>query len=255
MRPIFSIAKYLFIESVRNKLFAALILTSIIIVSGNFALDFYSQGIQDRIIFDFGSSLASILGAFLCVYLLTVQIRGEIDSKLAYFTLTSETPRSHYIIGKIAGSLVFVIFNLLIIFSEIFLIIYFNSASVSYMSIAFFYIMSLKLSILCSMTAFFAVMCSSVITPALSIFFYVAGHWGSYIHFAAKKSGGGALAGLTDLATGYLIPNFRFFTAEHVATETFQGMAAYLTALTAYTLAVNVILIYASIKIFEKKDI
>lgn len=256
MSRIFAIGKYLFLESIRDKLFIALMLVSVIIVAGNFAMDFFEQGIQDRIIFDFGSSLASMLGAFLCIYLIVSQIRAQLDSKQAYFILASESSRTHFILGKWLGSLLFTAFNMLIIFGEIFLIIYFNSRIISYVSLIYFYIVMLKLSILCSMTALFSVTSSLVVAPSLSVFFYFIGHWGSYIAFALGKSGGGYYAIKTaEFISAYVLPNFKYFTAEHVISENFSGAAAYLAALTAYSLCVNALLLSITALIFRKKDL
>lgn len=256
MGRITAIGKYLFLESIRDKLFIALMLVSVIIVAGNFALDFFEQGIQDRIIFDFGSSLASMLGAFLCLYLTVSHIRAQLDSKQAYFILTSESSRTHFLVGKWLGSLAFTAFNMLIIFGEIFLIIYFNSGIFSFVSVIYFYIVMLKLSILCSITAFFSVSSSLVVAPALSVFFYFLGHWGNYLTYAMAKGGSGHYTiKICEFATGYLLPNFKYFTAEHVVTENFAGAAQYLAWLTLYAAAANLILIGAAAAIFRKKDL
>jgi ABC-type transport system involved in multi-copper enzyme maturation permease subunit len=233
-----------------------LMLISVIVVAGNFALDFFEQGIQDRIIFDFGSSLASLLGAFLCLYLTTSQIRGQLDSKQAYFILTSECSRTHFIIGKWLGAIVFTAFNALIIFGEIFLIIYFNSGIFSSLTLIYFYIVALKLSLLGAIAAFFCVTSSLVVAPALSVFIYFIGHWGSYISYALEKSGGSPfILNISGFITGYLLPNFKFYTAEHVITENFEGAAGYLVMLTLYTLAANAIILGAAAMVFKKKDL
>ncbi len=256
MGKIFSIARYLFLESVRDRLFIMLMLISVIVVAGNFALDFFDQGIQDRIIFDFGSSLASLLGAFLCLYLTTSQIRAQLDSKKAYFILTSECSRTHFIIGKWLGAIIFTAFNVLIIFGEIFLIIYFNSGLFSRLTLIYFYIVTLKLSLLGAIAAFFCVTSSLVVAPALSVFIYFIGHWGSYISYAIEKSGGSPLVlNISGLITGYLLPNFKYYTAEHVITENFEGAAGYLVMLTLYTLAADVIILGAAALVFKKKDL
>lgn len=256
MNKFFSIGRYLFLESFRDRLFIMLMLISVIIVAGNFALDFFDQGIQDRIIFDFGSSLASLLGAFLCLYLTTSQIRAQLDSKQAYFILTSECSRAHFIIGKWLGAVVFTAFNVLIIFGEIFLIIYFNSGLFSSLTLIYFYIVTLKLSLLAAIAAFFCVTSSLVVAPALSVFIYFIGHWGSYISYALEKSGSGQfILNLCGLVTGYLLPNFNYYTAEHVITENFEGAAGYLVMLTLYTLCANAIVLGAAALIFKKKDL
>jgi len=256
MSKIFSIARYLFIESIRDKLFIMLMLVSVIIVAGNFALDFFDQGVQDRIIFDFGSSLASLLGAFLCLYLTTSQIRAQLDSKQAYFILASECSRTHFIIGKWLGSVIFTAFNVLIIFGEIFLIIYFNSGLFSSLTLIYFYIVLLKLSLLGAIAAFFCVTFSLVTAPALSVFIYFIGHWGSYISYALEKNGSSALIlNISGFITGYLLPNFKYYTAEHVITENFEGAAGYLGMLTLYTLAANAIILGTSSIVFKKKDL
>jgi len=256
MKRILSISKYLFIESLRDKLFIALMLISLIITAGNFALDFYSQGIQDRIIFDFGSSLATLLGAFLVIYLITRHITLELDNKLSYFILTCETSRAHFVIGKWLGSLIFASFNMLIIFLEIFLIIYFNSKSISYLSIIYFYIAFLKLSVLSAIMALFSVSFSAVVAPALGIFFYFIGHFGSYMNFALEKSGNPEFViKISEFLTAYILPNFKYFTAEHVTTETYEGAAAYLIYLTLYAISINILLSCAAVKIFSRKDI
>lgn len=256
MGRIAAISRYLFTESIRDKLFIALMLVSIIIVAGNFALNFFEQGIQDRIIFDFGSSLASLLGAFLCLYLTVSHIRAQLDSKQAYFILTSETSRAHFLIGKWLGSFAFASFNTLIIFAEIFLIIYFNSGLFSYVSAIFFYIVMLKLSVLCSITALFSVTSSLVVAPALSVFFYFLGHWGNYLTYAIAKGGSGQYAvRACELLTVYVLPNFKYYTAEHVLTENFAGAGQYLLWITLYTAAADAILLWAAVQIFKKKDL
>ncbi|MEZ7892542.1 MAG: hypothetical protein QMC67_12415 [Candidatus Wallbacteria bacterium] len=255
MKKIITIAKYLFVESFRNKIFITVMLIAIFIISANFALDFYSQGIQNRLIFDFGSSLASIIGAFLCIYLLTTQIRGEIENKLAYFALTSETSRTEYLLGKYFGTLIFVAFGTLVLFLEIFLIIYFNSNTISFISMIYYYVMILKFSVLCSLTVLFAVISSLVITPVLAAFAYIIGHWSGYINYVAKKSGSALINNITELLTFYIIPNFNFYTAEHVSNEAFKGAAAYLTSLTLYSVSLNLIILITAVKLFERKDI
>ncbi len=256
MGKILSIGKYLFLESVRDKLFIALMLISVIIVAGNFALDFFDQGIQDRIIFDFGTSLASILGAFLCLYLITSQVRAQIDSKQAYFILTSECSRTQFLIGKWLGAMAFTAFNVLIIFIEIFLIIYFNSALISSLSIIYFYIVILKLSLLSAIAAFFCTASSLVVAPSLSVFIYFIGHWGGYVSYALEKSGASSYTlNIIGFITGYLLPNFKYYTAEHVITENFNGAASYLFMLTLYTLAANSIILTGAAYIFNKKDV
>lgn len=249
-----AVARYLFVESFRNWLFIALVLISALVIAGNFALDFFSQGIQDRIFFDFSSSLAAVLGAFLSIYLVTTQVRGEIDSRLACFSLTCEISRGQYLAGKILGAFLFAAGNVLILTAEIFLVIYFNSGTVSYLCLIYFYVLLLKLSVLCSLTALFAVFCSGVITPSMAFFLYVVGHCNSYIHLVASKNPGTALS-LVDFAVTYMVPNFRFFTVEHVATESFSGAASYIASLSAYAASLDFLIIFAAMAIFAKKDI
>lgn len=249
-----AIARFTFLECIRNKLFIAMTLVAVIIVAGNFAMDFHESGIQDRIIFDFGSSTASLLGAVLAVYLVTAGIRGEIDAKKTYFALSSETSRPAFIYGKLLGSMAFVALNTAVLFGELFLIIYLNSGKLSAIVAVHLYVTLLKLAVLCSIAAFFAVSFSAVIAPTLSVFVYILGHWSSYLHFAAKKSGSGA-AVVTDILTAWVIPNFRFFTTELVATESFSGMYGYLSFLTLYAISACAIATLAAIAVFGRKDL
>jgi Cu-processing system permease protein len=105
MRAVVSIARYTFLQQLRNRLYLVVIFFGCLLVGVSLLFGALAGDQEVRVILDFGLAAMELFGLVAAVFGCVTLILEEMESRTLYLVLTRPLPRSHYILGRFAGLL------------------------------------------------------------------------------------------------------------------------------------------------------
>jgi len=253
MKDIFLISNVVFKESVRYKVILALILLSFVILLSSLMLDPIALGEKERLVKDTGLSTISFFSLLIIILSGTRLIFQEIEKKTIFIIITKPISRKRLIFGKFIG-LLSIIYSYIIV-SSIFFVSILVFAKISF-NISLFYTLLLILmqsTLLSSIAIFFASFTSPILSGIFTLIGYIAGNFINDIGFFIEKSSSLAVKLLIKFFM-LIIPNFYYLDIKINGVNNLPVSASYMLFSISYTLIYVILLIYASMLIFSKKE-
>lgn len=257
MNRIAAIAVHTFKESVREKVLYNLVVFALLMIGAGLVLGSVSVGINDVALVNLGLSAISVFGVLIAVFIGISLVWKEMDRRTLYNVLSKPVARSEFILGKSLGLVLTLVVNTAIMTAGFYVVLWYekgrlDAADVAPLEAVYFILLQLTLVV------GIALLFSTISSPALSAIFtlslYVIGNLLGDLRTFGEQSASavarglshglslvlpdfGALSDIAPAAHGELVPGFRIFTHS------------------VYAVLYTVVLLSATILIFERKDL
>lgn len=260
---VLSIARYTFIEQIRNRLYLIILFFGGVILSASLLLAELAPGHRVRVVFDLGLLAIELFGLVTAVFGAVSLVLQEIESKTIYLLMTRPLSRSAYILGRFFGLLAAVAlsmaamaaFHVLVMVSNPYWFRVFTDGWPFWSTYPLLVLMSMaKMLVTAAIALFFSLFAtSSVSALVFTGFFWVAGHFGAEMAFILKKTAAGPTHYLfKTLFT--LLPNFQYLNFRDLyAIPGFPGWSFMGSAL-LYAAAYSAACLALSAVLFSRKE-
>lgn len=253
MSKILSIARVVYMESLRNRVIVALIAVSILIIFLSVFISPIALGETERIIKDIGLSSISFFSMLIVLLAGTRLVYQEIEKKTIYLIVTKPVSRAQLILGKYMGLLMIILTITAI--SGVFLILtvlVFNAGftmNIVYAVVLIF----MQFALLSAIAVFFSTFASPVLSGLFTLMIYIIGYLIKDLGFFINSTGSIAVKFLIR-AVMLIIPNFYYTDIKLHAVNNIPVYMDYILFTIAYMLIYTVFFIYVSTIIFERKE-
>ncbi len=252
MRKIFGIARYTFIEILRNRVWYVLVLFSGILILSTLLLGTLGGEQRVRMITDLGLASIEIIALLSTVFAAVTLVLEEMESRTLYLILTRPVARSVFVIGRFLGLVGIMTCAYLLMASELAALL-----SAVHATPDLHYALSLLFSwekiVLITAVAFvFSLFSTSTASAAtFTFFFWVMGHLSTEILYLARKSSQVLLVVLCEVFY-YLFPNFQIMNIRDVPPDLFSP--GWLWSAGGYGLAYTAVCLFLTALLFRKKE-
>ena len=206
MKVIFIIAANTFREFIRDRIFYAILVVSILFSIVSFLLGQLTYIQQSRIALDLGLAFLELSTIILAIFLGSTIIFREIEKQTVFTLLIRPITRGQFLIGKFLG-LFAIIISALVFLSLVFLVILYQMTNLSFdwSFLAVIYGFSLEAAVLISITMVLGVIVRPLLTVPLTIGALLIGKWTSTLYYFLEKS---EMFKLLNKVVPYIIPSF-----------------------------------------------
>lgn len=209
MSAILTIAKNTFRETVRDRIFYAILILSVLFILGTTLFGSISLGQDSKIITDFGLAGIYLFSIIIAIFLGTNLVYKELDRRTAYIILSKTVSRTQFLAGKFLGlAETMLVANLIMALVYIPLVWAISHAfpSIALLAISF---QLLETWIFVALTILFSTFASPIASAIYSIVIFIIGHSTGLLPQAAKK----ASPALATFYKGlyYVLPNLEKF--------------------------------------------
>jgi ABC-type transport system involved in multi-copper enzyme maturation permease subunit len=256
LRRISTIALHTFKQSVRDKVLYNLIIFAILMAAASLAIGGISIGIEQTILVNLGLSAIALFGLLIAIFIGISLISREIERKTLYNVLSKPVARWEFIVGKYLGLVFTLIVNTGIMAAGFYLALFYQAPHLERVdlgSLEAVYFILLELALVVGVALLFSCISSSALAALFTFCVFVIGNLLNDLRWYGHLSGSAAARALTT-ALYFVFPNFRTF---NVINEVAHGTlipARLLVSNSLYTLLYAVVLISASIMIFEERE-
>ncbi len=208
MRKILGIARYTFIEILRNRVYFVLLLFSGLLIGSALLLGAMGGEQRSRMIVDVGLASLEAISLIVAVFAATTLLVTEMESRTLYLILTRPVARYQFLLGRFLG-LVLVMTAAMGIMMALHTVL----MAVLHIPLTGHYLLSVlyswgKIVLVIALAILFSLFSTS--TPSavtFTLFFWVMGHLTSEIHFLAMKNAKPAVLFITNIFY-WVSPNF-----------------------------------------------
>lgn len=252
-----TIALHTFKQSVRDKVLYNLIAFALLLTGAAILFGQISIGVQRIILVNLGLSAIAVFGLLMAIFIGISLVWREIDHRTLYNVLSKPVARWEFIAGKYLGLLLTLVVNTAIMTAGFYLaLLYLDHRSLPGDLAAFeaIYFILLELALIVGVALLFSCISSPVLSAVFTFCTYVIGNLTSDIRWFGHESGSWALAKVTTLLY-YVLPNFSDFNMIGRAAHSQVAPSYLLISNSLYALLYAVILVSASILIFEEREL
>lgn len=260
------VAVNVFRESVRDRVPYNLVLFAILLMGASYLIGQLTAGQDVKIIKDLGLGAISIFGLFIAVFIGIGLVSKEVERRSIVPLLAKPVSRSQFIAGKYAGLVLTLAANLLVMVVAMYAVLAYmqlgQSASVQAAAatsatdpgmLKAVLLIFVELMLVTAIALFFSTFSSPVLSAALTIGFYVAGHFNADLrNFDQVVESPAAVW----LARGlyHVLPDFSAFDVKSQVVHGLPVTAGYLAWTIGYGLAYIAALLAAATAIFSRRD-
>lgn len=253
MKAVVSIARYTFLQQMRNRLYLVVGFFALLLLGVSMLFSALAPDQEVRVILDFGLAVIELFGLVAAVFGAVTLVLEEMESRTLYLILTRPLPRAHYILGRFLG-LVAAVTASLAVMSVLHLAILavqkwdFDPRYFACLPFLYF-----KVMMVAALAVFFSLFSSSAVSSVVfTFFFWVLGHFGPELSYLMRKSESAVTAVLVK-AVLFLTPNFQFLNYKDVFHAPGFSLGSELWGL-AYAVLYAAACLSLSIGLFQKKE-
>jgi ABC-type transport system involved in multi-copper enzyme maturation permease subunit len=253
MKQIFSIARYTFIENVRNKVFYIIVLFGVIVIGASLLLGALGGEQERRILLDLGLSAIEFFALITAGFAAVTLVLEEMESKTIYLVLSRPIKKINYLLGRYTGLLAAVFFGMLVMSAVHVGVLLFKGWSPDLKYIAALFLSAEKIVIISAVALFLSLFSSSAVSSiSFTVFLWILGHFSEEIRFLGNKST--FLAGkLFAKTVYYIVPNLEYFNMRDMY-DVPGRLGAWILTSSVYGLIYASAFILLSAFLFEKKE-
>ena len=206
MKTIFIITVNTFREFIRDRIFYAIIVVSILFSIISLLLGQLTYIQQSRIALDLGLAFLEFSTIILAIFLGSTIIFREIEKQTVFTLLIRPITRGQFLIGKFLGLLAIVI-SALVFLSLVLLVILYQMTNLNFdwSFLAVIYGFCLQAAVLISITMVLGVIVRPILTVPLTIGALLIGKWTSTLYYFLDKS---EVFQILNKMLPYMIPSF-----------------------------------------------
>jgi len=211
MKKIISIAKYTFIESIRNKVFYILVLFGVVVVGASLLIAALGGEQPQRILLDAGLAAMEFFALLTVGFAAVTLVLEEMESKTIYLVLTRPVPRAAYLLGRYLGLLFAVYCGMAVMAGMHVAILLLKGWAFTPRYVLAVALSAEKITIIGSLAVFFSLFSTSAVSSiSFTVFLWILGHFSEEINFLGGKAPG-LVSKIFAKAVYYLVPNLQFF--------------------------------------------
>jgi len=209
MSAIFSIAKNTFKETLRSRIFYAILALAVIALFGTTIFASLSLGQEAKIVTDFGLAGIYLFSIIISIFLGANLIYKEIEQRTIYIILSKAITKTEFIVGKFFGlSATLLVANL--IMAAVYLpIVWYFSGSFSWIALLAIGMQFLETLIFIALATLFSTFTSPVAGSVYTLLVFVIGHSTGILPKYAEKTS--PIIEKLYLAVYYIFPNLEKF--------------------------------------------
>ena len=266
MRAISCIAVSVFRESVRDRVPYNLVLFAILLIGSSFFLGQLTAGQDVKIIKDLGLAATAIFGLFIAIFIGIGLVSKEVERRSIYALLAKPISRPQLIVGKYAGLVLTLAVNVAVMTVAIYAVLAYltwttpppiqtawDAPGVDPALLKALFLIFVELMLITALALFFSTFSTPILSAALTLGFYIVGHFNADLRNFEQVVDSRAVA---RLARGlyHVLPDLSAFD---VKTQVVHGLpvpAGYLALTAGYGLLYIALLLIIATLIFSRRD-
>jgi ABC-type transport system involved in multi-copper enzyme maturation permease subunit len=262
-----AIARSVFRESVRDRVFYNLLLFAVLLVAASFLIGQLTAGQDLKIIKDLGLAATSLFGLFIAVFVGIGLVWKEVERRSVYNLLSKPVRRYELVLGKYLGLLLTLLVNVAVMA----VVLYGLLAVVGWtlpataikaaeapatdprLLLALAMIFA-QLALITAVALFFSTFSSPMVSAALTFGLYIVGHFNADLkNFEAIVPS--KAVGWMARALYYLLPNLAPFDIKAQVVHAQPVAGGYLALTLSYAVVYIAALLVAACAIFSRRDL
>jgi ABC-type transport system involved in multi-copper enzyme maturation permease subunit len=262
-----AVARSVFRESIRDRVFYNLLLFAVLLVGGAVLLGQMTAGQDVKIIKDLGLAATSFFGLFIAVFVGIGLVWKEVERRSVYSLLAKPVRRPELVLGKYLGLAVTLLANVSVMALALYLLLAFlhvsspeglragwEAPAVDPALLKAFLLIYVQLLLVTAVALFFSTFAGPMVSMALTFGLYVIGHFNADLkHFDAVVDSTPLVWLLRALY--YLLPNLAPFDVTAKVVHGQPVPAGYLLMTIGYAAIYITVLLSAASFIFSRRDL
>ncbi len=252
MRKVLGIARYTFIEILRNRVWYVLILFSGILILSTLLLGTLGGEQKARMITDLGLASIETIALLSTIFAAVTLVLEEMESRTLYLILTRPVARSVFVFGRFVGLVAIMTCAYLLMAGELAALLYAVHAPMGQpyaLSLVFSWEKIVVITAVAFVFSLFSTSTASAVT--FSFFFWIMGHFSTEVLFLARKTSQPLLVAVCDVFY-YLSPNFQIMNIRDVPPDLYRP--GWLWAAGGYGLTYTGACLLLTALLFRKKE-
>lgn len=254
MNALLSIARYTFLQQLRNRLYLVVILFGFLILATSLLFGALAPDQETRVILNLGLAVIELFGLIAAIFGAVSLVLDEIESRTIYLILTRPLPRGYFIVGRFMGLLSAVLISMAAMGALHFILLLIKGWPPEWSYLLSFIFMAFKVMVMTAVALFFSLFSSSSIASIVfTLFFWILGHFGTEIKFLLQKASNPAAASALK-AFLFVTPNLEFLNYRDLFHIPGLG-AAQVSFAACYAIVYTAACLALSIAIFSRKEV
>ncbi|MCS7258680.1 MAG: ABC transporter permease [candidate division WOR-3 bacterium] len=242
-----------FRESVRDKVFIAIIIFSIITMLGARVIKPLTLGEEAKVIKDIGLNSITFFSVLIAILVGGRLVYKEIEKRTIYLILSRPVSKTTFIIGKYLGLLLVLFDSILIMTGVFYLFLLFLRIPANYFLVWAIIMTFFELAIITAIAIFFSTFTTPITSAIFTFAIYFIGHLTPDLKNLARIAKSPVITFMSDVLY-YLLPNLANFNvkAQVVHNLVIDYRVTILTIL--YGIVYSAFIMFLSCLIFRNKD-
>ncbi len=179
MNTLWTIARYTFLQQIRNRLYLVVALFACLLLGASVLLGALAADQELRVILDLGLATSEMFGLVAALLGAVTLVLEEMETKTIYLILTRPLPRPFYLIGRFVGLVAAVWATVAAMAVLHFLLLYLKGWETDPQVFIALPLMALKIMVMTALSILCSLAFSSAPTATVfSLLFWVLGHFG-----------------------------------------------------------------------------
>lgn len=211
MDKILAVARFSFLETLRNKIYNTIILFGFLMLGVGTLLGVLAVEEEVRLIFDLGLGAIELFALITAAFGAVTMILEEMDSRALYLIITRPLARSQYLLGRSAGLWASVGLSIFVMAAGHLALLLLKGWVWDPRYLLAVGLIFGKVVLISSLAVFFSLFSSSPMSAVVfTFFFWTAGHFGPELKFLAEKAESVLVSAMVQFVF-LLVPNLQFF--------------------------------------------
>lgn len=256
MNRIAPIAVHTFKESVREKILYNLVVFALVMIGAGLLLGSISVGINEIALVNLGLSAISVFGLLIAVFIGISLVWKEMDRRTLYNVLSKPVARAEFIFGKFLGLVLTLGVNTAIMTAGFYVVLWYEKGRLDAADLApleAVYFILLQLTLVVGIALLFSTISSPALSAVFTLSLYVIGDLLGDLRAPGEQSGA-ALRGLLR-AVSLVLPDFGSLNDIAPAAHGELVPGSRILTHSAYAVLYTIVLLSATVLIFERKDL
>jgi ABC-type transport system involved in multi-copper enzyme maturation permease subunit len=260
------IALSVFRESVRDRVLYNLVLFAVLLIASSFFLGQLTAGQDVKIIKDLGLAATAVFGLFIAIFIGIGLVSKEVERRSIYALLAKPISRPQLILGKYAGLVLTLAVNVAVMAMALYVVLAYMTwtESAVFQSawdapgldpalLKALLLIFVELMLITALALFFSTFSTPLLSAALTLGFYIVGHFNADLRNFEQVVDSKAVAWLAR-ALYHVLPDLSAFD---VKTQVVHGLAVpagYVALTVGYAFCYITMLLIAAMLIFSRRD-
>ena len=253
---ILSIAAHTFKGFTRNRIFFSIFLFSLSIILFAYAISTLTVVESNKVLLDFSLAAVSFCGILISIFLGTISIAREIETKAIYTVISKPISRTEYVLGKYLGCVFVLILSQVILSLSVVAILLVLGSDKGLPDGLFgcFYLMLLESFLILALSILASLSSSSALSASITILFFLVGR-NSYIFKELSEKAESEVGAFFLRALYDVMPNLDRFNVRELVAYYKPYTNDILSMGSLYTLIYGTLFLSVTSILFLKKDL